>query len=285
MLGPGSPGAMRCHPMIGIFYSTTDETSLNIAASLVGAHGFKASEPRSKLKVYESGQVRVYETDAPLLDADFIDSLGIDIAFFLSRHESAAGVASFTTHSLGNWGPEAKLGGKPKELSHAAPVAMLYALRSLDELTRGARCVYEATHHGPLTETPSVFIEVGGDAEALGSKENASMAADAAYDSIASYLEDTSNYRKVAIGIGGGHYPEGFSRLAMANDYAFSHIMPKYAMESADGTYNLDVLEQCLDRTTHRPEVAVVDWQGLGSMARAEAIKKLNDIGLDYEKL
>lgn len=271
--------------MIGIFYSTADEASLNIATHLVHTHEFKAARSAMKRKSYEKGHVRIYEIEGSLLNAEFVDSLDVDIAFFLSKHESAAGVTSFTTHSLGNWGPEAKLGGKPKELSRAAPVAMLYTLRSLIKHTSGSRCVYEATHHGPLTKIPSIFVEVGGDSEAISSKENAGWTADATYDAILRYLEDASNYRKVAVGIGGGHYPEAFSRLAIDKDYAFSHIMPKYAIGDPDGTYNFDMLGQCLDRTTHRPEVAVIDWKGLGSMARAEAIKRLNDIGLDYEKL
>ena len=270
--------------MIGIIYSTLDETSSNIASCIVGAHGFEEAESGGR-RVYESGRIRVYETDASLLNAEFIDRLGLDVACFLSKHASAAGVTAFTTHSLGNWGPEAKLGGKPRELSHAAPVAMLAVLKAMAERAGGARCVYEATHHGPLVRTPSLFVEVGGDAAATGSRENAAKVADATYDAMSRYADGDSDCRRVAVGIGNGHYPEGFTRMATGRGYAFSHIMPKYATENPDGAYNFDVLEQCLDRTTHRPEVAVIDWKGLGSAARAEAIKKLNEIGLDYEKL
>ncbi len=261
-----------------------DGTSSSIAGRLVGDHDFKEVELEGR-KAYESGRIRVYETDASLVNAEFIDGLGVDVACFLSRHESAAGVSAFTTHSLGNWGPAAKLGGKPKELSHAAPVAMLSALKAMAERASGARCVYEATHHGPLVRTPSMFIEIGVGAGAVCSVESAAKVADATYDVMASYASGDSEYSKVAVGIGNGHYPEGFSRLAIDRGYAFSHIMPKYATENDDGTYNFDTLEQCLDRTTHRPEVAVIDWKGLNSATRAEAIKKLNEIGLDYEKL
>ena len=204
---------------------------------------------------------------------------------FLSEHRSEAGISMFSAHSLGNWGEQAKFGGRGKQLSYAAPVAMLAALTNLSKITEPIGKRYEATHHGPLLTTPSLFVEIGGNEEAIRNKEYAKLAAEAAYDAVQSVIDDNVKYKKVVIGIGSNHYPEKFSALAIDEAYAFSHIMPKYAMINDDGSNNLDVLDQTLKRSTHEPEAAVIEWKSLNSATREETIKKLDEIGLDYEKI
>ncbi len=53
---------------------------------------------------------------------------------------------------------------------------------------------------------------------------------------------------------------------------------------NSDGTDNLGMLPQALERSQVRPEVAVLDWKSLNATAKAETIKKLNEVGLDYER-
>jgi D-aminoacyl-tRNA deacylase len=270
--------------MIGIIYSALDEASSNMAMHLAKEHDFEEIEVLGP-KVFAGDGVRMYETRSQLIHAEFVDSLGLETAYFLSKHESEAHVPAFTTHSLGNWGPEAQFGGRPMELSYAAPVAMLAVLSNLTRAGGVAARTYEATHHGPLLRTPSLFVEIGGTPEIIRSVECAARAAEAAYSAFAEQLSKESSFSKIAVGIGGGHYAEAFSRLATEKGYAFSHIMPKYAIAKEGASTDFKMLEQCMVRTTHEPEVAVMDWKGLGAAARNEAIKKLNELGIDYERV
>ena len=119
----------------------------------------------------------------------------------------------------------------------------------------------------------------------IGNKAAATKLAGAVFEAVTGMANGETEFEKVVIGIGSNHYPEKFSRLALSKGYAFSHIMPKYAIFNDDGSSNLDVLEQALERSSNKPEVAVVDWKSLNSAMKEQTIKKLNEIGLDNEKI
>lgn len=270
--------------MIGIVYSRLDPAGSNMAGRILKNWDFKQTDGRRYLK-YEGNGIRVYEVDVPAYAAEFADSFICDALVFLSRHKSEAEVDAFTTHSLGNWRPSADFGGKPKLLSFAAPTLMLSVLRNISKIEEPIEKTYEATHHGPLLNTPSLFVEIGGSEKMVGNKPMAEKLADAALASVANAMNNAVEYEKVAIGIGSNHYPEKFSRLALDKGYAFSHILPKYAILNDDGSNNLDVLAQALERSSEKPEIAVVDWKSLNSVMKEQTIKKLNEIGLDNEKI
>ncbi|MDE1854988.1 MAG: hypothetical protein KGH57_01550 [Candidatus Micrarchaeota archaeon] len=270
--------------MMGIVYSKLDPAGSNMAERIVKENGFRPVDGHHYLK-YENDRVRVYEIDVPAYAAEFADSFICDSLMFLSRHKSEAEVDALTTHSLGNWRPRADFGGKPKELSFAAPALMLAVLSGLSEIDEAVEKTYEATHHGPLLKTPSLFVEIGGSENMVGNKSAATKLADAAFSSLTSALNGEAEFSRVVLGIGSNHYPEKFSGLALSKGYAFSHILPKYAIFNEDGSSNLDVLAQAMERSEPKPELAVVDWKSLNSRMKEETIKKLNEIGLDDEKV
>jgi D-aminoacyl-tRNA deacylase len=155
----------------------------------------------------------------------------------------------------------------------------------MSKLEASAEKTYEATHHGPLLKTPSLFVELGGSKEMIESKESAAIVVDSAYDAVERYARGEAEYSKVVIGIGSNHYPEKFSKVALEKGYAFSHIMPKYAILNGDGSNNLDVLEQALTRSAIPPECAIVDWKSLNSQMKEITLKKLGELGMDHEKV
>ena len=80
---------------------------------------------------------------------------------FLSRHKAASGRPSLTVHPIGNWG-SAEYGGKEAEISGAAPEWMTGLLLKIKEnRIPGYDVCFEATHHGPLLEKPTMFLEIG----------------------------------------------------------------------------------------------------------------------------
>ncbi len=211
------------------------------------------------------------------LYADFLDDyLKTDVIIFLSRHGSIKNIPAFTVHPEGNWANEAKLGGKPKELSTAAPIQMAKILKAMKRNNKSEiPQTYEATHHGPLLKTPSLYAEIGGTQEIRDSKEYAMFLS----RSIVESFDEQLNYGKIAFGIGGLHYSDRFAKLALSEKYIFSHIIPRHFVE------NTDMFEQAINRSVPKAEIAIIDWKSLTAEQRKSAISKLGEIGLDYEKI
>ncbi len=85
----------------------------------------------------------------------------IDNIVFLSRHKAASGRPSLTVHPIGNWG-NADYGGKEAEVSGATPGWMTGLLLKIREnRIDGYDVCFEATHHGPFLQTPTMFLEIG----------------------------------------------------------------------------------------------------------------------------
>ncbi len=263
--------------VLGLVYSSIEPASKNMGEYLISKHGFDERSPA----VFENGGMRIYRIDTQVVDYSEIEKEALEIVCFLSRHSSAEGVLALTVHAMGNWNNENRLGGEPKRLSVAAPMAMRCALLELMKIEGTMQKTYEATHHGPLIDTPSFFIELGGNDEIRQDKIVAGQVADAAYNALTAPKE----YDKVVIGIGGTHYPSKFTKLAVEKGYAFSHIMPKYAMYNKDETDNFDMLEQAVERSSEPPSLAVIEWKGINARARESVVKALGIIGIDYERV
>ena len=73
-------------------------------------------------------------------------------------------------------------------------------------------------------------------------------------------LSEKQIWTKVALGFGGTHYPEKFTKLMVEGDFAFSFVAPKYALEMVDE----GMVGQMLRRTNAPVRYAVLDWKGLG---------------------
>lgn len=265
--------------MIGIIYSEEDPASRNIKEHLIKKYGFEKEGGH-----YAKGNIAIHKIEGRLVEAQSVESLGLELACFVSRHRSSAGIASFTIHSTGNWGTKAEFGGKPKSLSMAAPIAMLEMLRNILNIdATGMEKTYEATHHGPLLDTPSFFAELGGNEDTINSKWHAALLADAVYNSLLNISEKKVECKKVVIGIGCTHYPEKFCRLASEKAYAFSHIMPKYALSNEDNSSNIDMVRIALNRSADKMDCAVLEKKGLNTQQRKEIIGELDAVGIEHE--
>jgi D-aminoacyl-tRNA deacylase len=149
---------------------------------------------------------------------------------FPSIHRSEQNVPCLTVHPLGNPGPRAEVGGRPRTLVPADPRRMASALRLLDEgaAPLGWSATYEATHHGPEVDLPAFFIEIGyGELT-----EPPPTAVRVLSDVIARIAVDPAD--RVALGIGGGHYVPHFTEIALRRAWAFGHLLSRHALEELD---------------------------------------------------
>jgi D-aminoacyl-tRNA deacylase len=133
----------------------------------------------------------------------------------------------------------------------------LMALWKRRERAGGYEIAMEATHHGPTTlQKPVMFVELGSSEKYWGDKNAAAVVADALIES----LTEKRIWSRVAIGFGGTHYPEKFTRMMIEEDTAFSFIAPKHVLEYIDDR----MVGQMVQRTAAPVRQAVLDWKGLG---------------------
>jgi len=149
---------------------------------------------------------------------------------FPSVHRSERGDRCLTVHPLGNPGPRADLGGRPRTLVPTDPGAMAAVLRALYERGRslGVPATFEATHHGPELELPAFFAEVA----VKGTEPPPTDEIGALADALAAAVPEPGD--RVALAAGGGHYAPRFTDLVRTRRWAFGHILSRYAIEEID---------------------------------------------------
>ena len=162
---------------------------------------------------------------AEKIDEIWVEKTGIDIdnIIFLSRHKAASGKPSLTVHPIGNWGV-AEYGGIEGEVSGTAPNWMTGLLLNINKnKVDGYEVCFEATHHGPLLKTPTMFLEIGSTESEWEKREPAEA-----------LIKSLLNLKTVSgvnvIGLGGGHYTPRFTEAALTHEVCFGHMIANYGI-------------------------------------------------------
>lgn len=214
-----------------VVLSDPDPIAGLLAEQWAGLPGVGAVVDGAPIRELAPGVHVVRRLRAHIDDADLSSSLPADYRtvplVFPSRHRSESGIGCLTVHALGNLGDSAEVGGEPRRLVPSPARLMADALRQLTEPADalGVPATYEATHHGPLLHQPGFFIEVA-DVLPLPTRATAASA-------IAELLRDLrpDPADRVVVGAGGGHYAPHFTEMTLARHWAFSHIVPRHAMD------------------------------------------------------
>jgi D-aminoacyl-tRNA deacylase len=196
---------------------------------------------------------------------------------FISRHSSQSGTPTLSVHTPGNFG-NAELGGVSNTVSISPAQAMQTALRTMHKLAAEKNLAYEVsyegTHHGPSLNVPTMFVELGSSEHQWQDLKAAQVVGDAAIEAINNFQSTKTG--KAVLGIGGTHYNQKFTQMAISDETAFGHMIPKYAV----GKVNIDMLKQCIKRTHEPVESAVLDWKGIKSEDKPSLLSILADIDL-----
>jgi len=271
--------------MILIVASGKDIASTNIAQQILGHYEFeKLSESFDENPVYlkrlRDREVRMLSIKEDLINAQFItDFFTPKLLIFLSRHSSASGIPTLSVHTPGNLG-EARFGGISRRVSVSPASAMKDALvamaRMKEKMELDYAVSYEATHHGPSLDVPTMFVEVGSSPEQWRDKRAAEAVAHAAMAA----ASRESRY-PAALGIGGPHYNAKFTQIALTKETAFGHMIPKYAVSGMD----LDIVKQCVERTTDKVDTVILDWKGIRGADKKKLRTILGEIGVPIERV
>lgn len=272
--------------MILMVASTKDLASTNIAKELPEHYEFeRVSEDFQRNPVYlgkfEEREVKLVYVNDDTINTQYItDFFNPQLIVFLSRHSSASGTPTLSVHTPGNLTNEAKFGGIRKKISISPAGAMKEALVEMAKLKQdmrlGYKVSYECTHHGPSLDVPTMFAELGSSPKQWKDLEAAEVVAHAAMAAVFRQ----SQYRAV-LGIGGPHYNEKFTKIALTTNVAFGHIIPKYAIPRIDA----EMIRQCLERTVETVESAVLEWKGIKGADKGKLIAALAKIGIPIEKV
>jgi len=273
-------------PTLILFIASTEDTAgMNIAKQLIDHYNFeKLSETFHNNPVYsktlQNKETKLLFVNTEIVETQFLGSLfNPQLFIFLSRHSSAKGIPTLSVHTPGNLS-EAKFGGTPRKVSISPAAAMKTALSEMAKLTneRGLdyEVSYECTHHGPSLNVPAMFAELGSSPKQWKDIKAAEVVADAAVAAVS----DRSGW-SVALGIGGPHYNKKFTKMALSNQRAFGHIIPKYALSEVDAK----IIEQCIERTLETVDSAVLDWKGIKGEHKPKIVEALEELGVPSEKV
>jgi len=270
--------------MILIVASTKDIASMNIAQKIIDNYGFERFSERFQqnpvyCKTVSGQEVKlVFVNEEPIYTQFLTNLFTPKLLVFVSRHSSVSGIPTLSVHTPGNFG-EAEVGGITRKISVSPASAMKEALlemfRQKEQLRLNYKVSYECTHHGPSLDAPTMFVELGSspvqwkDLKAAEAVAHAAMAA----------VTEQSTYSAV-LGVGGPHYNEKFTKMALNTDVAFGHIIPKYAIPKIDA----EMLKQCVQRTAEKVELAVFDWKGMRGTDKKRLIPMLDEIGVSVKK-
>jgi D-aminoacyl-tRNA deacylase len=256
-----------------ILASKQDSAGMNIAHHLIELFDFElVEEHRYQLQdnvLMIIPQDSVYaEFPEKYVDGD------IDFIIFASRHSSEAGVPSLTVHTPGNF-ESADFGGTAHSICMSNPCAQKIGLQELaaqkEELNLDFEVSMEATHHGPLTSTPTMFIEIGSQKEQWTNPR----AGEAVAVSLMKTMEYAHSDFPKAVGIGGGHYCQKHTRVMLYREYAIGHVLAKY----------IPITEENVLKAVEKNsgcDAFILDWKG--TPQRSSVREMLQQFGLPILK-
>jgi len=261
---------------VAVLASKLDPAGMNIASHLLPKLRGMSSKGGDR-----ASRAKVVLLDEDLVSADgFPESLSPrpDLAIFASRHESESGRPCLTVHPPGNIG-ESLHGGRSRHLSMASPLEMKEALRALKALNYDTRfeVTLEATHHGPLTEVPSFFIEIGSSPSDWINEPAGEVLAKA----ILCVIDHPIRTVPVAVGFGGPHYSPGFTELVLNTEFSISHVVPKHQVGAVDDA----MLGMLFERSSPRATIAVLDWKGIRGEERRGLLVSMDRAGFRHARL
>lgn len=272
--------------MILIATSNRDEAGKNIATKIIELYEFKTlPEQFQGNPVYERNigdvKARLAFVHEDSVHAQFIqDHFEAELIIFVSRHSSLSKIPTLSVHTPGNLTNEAKFGGLPKRVSVSPASTMKDTLQHMgrmnDEMRLEYKVSYECTHHGPSLDIPTMFAELGSSPKQWRDLKAAEIVARAVVHSV----QERSTY-PAALGVGGPHYNEKLTRIALSTSMAFGHIIPKYTTHLIDAS----VVRQCVERTKEKVKSAVIDWKGIRAADRDRIVTVLRDMDIEIERV
>lgn len=274
--------------MILIAASIKDNASLNIKKQILDHYQFEETAENFQANTIYTAEVDSKTVKLVTLDdnsiyaqdlADFFPNS--ELIVFVSKHSSVRGIPTLSVHTPGNLG-EARMGGILRKVSISPANAMRDVLKAMmrlkEEMQLDYEVSYECTHHGPSLNVPTMFAELGSSPKQWNDSEAAEAVAHATMEAIYKFGGLPA---KAVLGVGGLHYNNKFTRIALGSEIAFGHMIPKHAIPDLD----VEILEQCLKRTLEHVESAMLDWKGIKGKYKQRLVEMLSELDVLFQKV
>ncbi|XP_022726160.1 D-aminoacyl-tRNA deacylase-like isoform X2 [Durio zibethinus] len=219
--------------------TTTDPASINPAAALLALPGWLPGPSLFQdIKSFTNQNVRLLQHDKGIVDEDDLDrrweeATGetVDELIFFSKHTAVSNRPALTVHPIGvphlREGDVLPQGGKPGWAALPDPRIGPW-LRLLKEIAQSHNLVpefevtLEATHHGPLTSKPTLFLEIVWEGLGLGGG-----------DAVGNWGRENDK-AKVLLAIGGGHYAPRHMDIVRKDGVWVGHVLSSYSLPMED---------------------------------------------------
>ncbi|KAL3335507.1 hypothetical protein AABB24_031630 [Solanum stoloniferum] len=170
---------LRCgRGMVTLIVATTiDPASIGPASALLAMPGWHPGPPIQDVPSFVNRDVRLLKHDSSIVREDHLDTRWeettgetVDEIIFLSKHTAASKRPALTVHPIGvphlTEGDQLPVGGKPAWAAPPNPrigpwFRLLKTIADSQNLTPEFEVTLEATHHGPVTNAPTMFVEIG----------------------------------------------------------------------------------------------------------------------------
>ncbi|XP_047341913.1 D-aminoacyl-tRNA deacylase-like isoform X2 [Impatiens glandulifera] len=246
--------------MVVLVVSTTiDPASTGPASALLAMSGWQPGITFEGIKSFSNGDVRLLQHENSIIKEDHLENRWenisgetVDELIFLSRHTAVSNRPALTLHPIGV--PHLKDGDKPPQGGRpgwAAPpnpriASWLKLLKKISDshgLIPEFEITLEATHHGPETNKPAMFVEIGSTEEHWGREDAARVIAQLLWEGlglgggtpIGNWSRNTDK-NKVLLGIGGGHYVPRHMDIILKDDVWVGHLLSGYSLPMEDPT-------------------------------------------------
>ena len=215
----------------------------------------------------------------PAISADWLEEkYSYDGFVFLSKHAAETGVLALTCHCTGNFS-DANFGGNKRQVAIPHPHLQKSYIQQLWQKRNDFsefQITIEATHHGPSAlNKPALFIEIG----TTEKQWNDVNLCNSIAQIIVNVVNNEQKTFPVAIGIGGTHYPEKFTKELLEGKHALGTVIPRHAIDFLD-----EDLFFHIQKRNDMPKTVLLDWAGLGQN-KNKVMDLLNNTDLEIIKL
>ncbi|XLR50027.1 hypothetical protein HN51_000706 [Arachis hypogaea] len=238
--------------------TTSDPASINPANALLAMPAWQPgphlqddmkSFCNEGVRVLLHGKSIVVEDD---LDKRWEEKTGevVDEVIFFSKHTAVSNKPALTVHPIGvphlREGDVPPQGGKPGWAALPNPrigpwLRLLKKLAQAHNLVPEFEITLEATHHGPFTNKPTMFLEIGDTEDYWKRQDAAQVMAQLVWEGLGLRGgTDVGNWsrendkKKVLLGIGGGHYTPRHMDVVLRDDVWVGHLLSGYSIPMED---------------------------------------------------
>ncbi|KAI3686570.1 hypothetical protein L1987_80250 [Smallanthus sonchifolius] len=237
--------------------TTVDPASIGPASALLSMPGWHPGPFLQDMASFVNKDVSLLKHDYSNVREDHLDKRWeaatgevVDEVIFLSRHTAASNRPALTIHPIGvphlreDEVPPA--GGKP---GWAAPpnarmgpwLRLLKGIAESHNLTPEFEVTLEATHHGPITDSPTMFVEIGSTEEYWKRQDAAQAIALLVWKGLGldggipvGDWRRNNGKKKILLGVGGGHYVPRHMDIVLKDDVWVGHLLSNYSLPMED---------------------------------------------------